>query len=218
MSVSIRPPKVKRQKGRPTAAQKIVEFALKMSVKDFQEWQLATNKVATGKSINGWVITLTRTKLGLATTGVITNTATYVNEMLFGRGPGKAPPVEAIRKWIQAKGVQSSTYSLRDLSYLIARKIGREGTNPPVLTRNIRTKMVQFNTRAILAKSAPLWRATAANDFLTSISNILTETNKKTKGINISTSLDEDGDPVKDFDLKLGKNLFNYRYKLENRK
>lgn len=53
----------------------------------------------------------------------------YIN----GRGPGKAPPSEAIEKWLTQKGIAArlqDEISTGSLAYLIARKIAREGWTP----------------------------------------------------------------------------------------
>lgn len=58
---------------------------------------------------------------------------TYVEN---GRGPGKFPPPPAIREWIQVKpvtpvpGMDGRTPSVEQLTFLIGRKIAREGTQP----------------------------------------------------------------------------------------
>ncbi len=56
----------------------------------------------------------------------------YVEE---GRGPGKYPPVEKIEEWVERKPVQpqsinGDTPSVKQLSFLIARKIAERGTTP----------------------------------------------------------------------------------------
>lgn len=53
----------------------------------------------------------------------------YIN----GRGPGKAPPSNAIEKWLTQKGIAArlqGEISTGSLAYLIARKIAREGWTP----------------------------------------------------------------------------------------
>lgn len=46
-----------------------------------------------------------------------------------GRGPGKFPPIEAIQNWMTAKHiVPREDRTVPQVSYLIARKIAREGT------------------------------------------------------------------------------------------
>ncbi|MCG2611515.1 hypothetical protein LZZ90_08340 [Flavobacterium sp. SM15] len=51
---------------------------------------------------------------------------------LGGRAAGKQPPLEAIERWIQQKGITpiEAKMKVSSLAYLIARKIAREGTNP----------------------------------------------------------------------------------------
>lgn len=49
---------------------------------------------------------------------------------LAGRVGGKQPPIKAIEKWIIAKGITpiESKMKVSTLAFLIARKIGKEGT------------------------------------------------------------------------------------------
>ena len=54
----------------------------------------------------------------------------YSQQLETGRKPGKFPPIEAIKKWIQDKGVFSAALkeiSLSSLAFLIARKIAKQG-------------------------------------------------------------------------------------------
>lgn len=63
-----------------------------------------------------------------ATTAKIT-----ANSYINGRGPGKAPPSEAIEKWLVAKGIAAQTerqITTSALAFLIARKIARMGWKP----------------------------------------------------------------------------------------
>ena len=46
----------------------------------------------------------------------------------YGRAPGRFPPIEAISRWIDAKGIIPQDISKKSLAFLIARKIAREGT------------------------------------------------------------------------------------------
>lgn len=52
----------------------------------------------------------------------------------YGRRPGKQPPIDAMEAWINKTGMvpypdeNGKTPSVRSLAFLIARKIGREGT------------------------------------------------------------------------------------------
>lgn len=51
-------------------------------------------------------------------------------EYLAGRRPGKQPPIQAIEKWLDDKGIRpiEARMSVSTLAYLIARKIAKEGT------------------------------------------------------------------------------------------
>lgn len=57
----------------------------------------------------------------------------YWKYVEYGRDPGKMPPISAIENWIKVKPVVPNSVNgkvpdTRQLAYLIARKIGREGT------------------------------------------------------------------------------------------
>lgn len=53
----------------------------------------------------------------------------YAQYIEYGRGPGRFPPIQAIENWITVKHIVPRTdYSVKQVSYLIARKIAREGT------------------------------------------------------------------------------------------
>lgn len=60
----------------------------------------------------------------------------YWKYVEYGRRAGKRPPIDAIEKWIEAKPViptpdaNGRVPSTHSLAYLIARKIGIEGTTP----------------------------------------------------------------------------------------
>ena len=61
--------------------------------------------------------------------GVITG-LDYTYYMQWGRAEGRMPPVRVILEWIEAKGLRPVEEKMKvsTLAYLIARKIGREGT------------------------------------------------------------------------------------------
>lgn len=53
----------------------------------------------------------------------------YAQYIEYGRGPGRFPPIEAIQNWMTAKHiVPREDRTVPQVSYLIARKIAREGT------------------------------------------------------------------------------------------
>ena len=75
----------------------------------------------------------------------------YLEYLDRGRPPGKFPPVDVIREWVNSKPVEINPY-------LVGRKIAREGTeifkNPSkgiMLNTKIRKLMEEINQKA------PLW-------------------------------------------------------------
>jgi hypothetical protein len=52
----------------------------------------------------------------------------YWYSLVHGRKPGKMPPIDSILDWLTNKGI-TADISLRSLAFLIARKIGRVGTD-----------------------------------------------------------------------------------------
>jgi hypothetical protein len=52
----------------------------------------------------------------------------YIMTLETGRKPGKMPPVEPIQMWMQQRGINPPDISQESLAFLIARRIGREGT------------------------------------------------------------------------------------------
>lgn len=60
--------------------------------------------------------------------GALTGAA-YYYQLVHGRKPGKQPPIESILGWIQKKGIAPEDISERSLAFLIARKIGKVGTD-----------------------------------------------------------------------------------------
>lgn len=57
----------------------------------------------------------------------------YWRYVEYGRRPGKMPPIDNIEEWIRVKPVVPNTMNgkvptSRQLAFMIARKIGREGT------------------------------------------------------------------------------------------
>jgi len=51
----------------------------------------------------------------------------YFTVLETGRKPGKRPPISVIEEWVKAKPI-ASDISPRSLAFLIARKIGEEGS------------------------------------------------------------------------------------------
>lgn len=76
---------------------------------------------------------------------------TYVEN---GRGPGKFPPIDKIRNWVEIKpitiepGLNGKTPSVEQVSFLIARKIANEGTTPkPFFESAKELTIAQFEDR-----------------------------------------------------------------------
>lgn len=57
----------------------------------------------------------------------IFSTKKYFTVLETGRKPGKRPPIDVIEKWIKDKPI-ASDINPRSLAFLIARKIGEEGS------------------------------------------------------------------------------------------
>jgi hypothetical protein len=59
----------------------------------------------------------------------IYSTEKYFTVLETGRKPGKRPPIDVVEKWIVDKGIiPDGGISTRSLAFLIARKIGEDGT------------------------------------------------------------------------------------------
>lgn len=53
----------------------------------------------------------------------------YAQYIEYGRGPGRFPPLDAIARWIEVKHIiPRKDTTVPQMTYLIARKIAREGT------------------------------------------------------------------------------------------
>ncbi len=91
-----------------------------------------------------------------------------------GRGPGKQPPLDNIIEWVNKTQLQNEAagegMTARQMAFLIARKIGREGTEP---------KWVLFD---LMEKNLPLWKqrlaSAAQEDVLQIAHGIAAELNK----------------------------------------
>lgn len=64
---------------------------------------------------------------------IVFNLEEYWKYVEYGRGAGKMPPIDAIENWIRVKPLVPDSRggkvpTTRQLAYLIARKIGEEGT------------------------------------------------------------------------------------------
>jgi hypothetical protein len=58
----------------------------------------------------------------------ITNNSERAGNRIAGRSPGAAPPIEPLTDWVIAKGIATEPKRARSISFAIAKKIAREGT------------------------------------------------------------------------------------------
>jgi len=84
--------------------------------------------------------------------------ADYWKYTNYGRGPGKMPPIDVIKNWIEVKHIEPTpdlngkTPSIDQLSFLIARKIGNEGTEGAIFFEPAKEQTIRdFEQRIDLA-------------------------------------------------------------------
>ncbi len=93
------------------------------------EFQQNSPVGATGELKSSWDVT--RPKKQAVTFQIdasITNTSERAGNRIAGRAPGAAPPIEPLQDWVIAKGIATEPKRARAISFAIARKIAREGT------------------------------------------------------------------------------------------
>ncbi len=136
-----------RTAGRPTKYEEALKGWATDIVINLQNWMLAHDKIATGKSISSF-------KMLIADNEIILEGADSVAHALLGRKAGKMPPYKEgsdLETWVIAKPIvpypdeRGFIPTLAQITFLIARKIAREGTNPP--------KMVPQNINLIVTQS-----------------------------------------------------------------
>jgi len=83
---------------------------------------------------------------------VIFSSEKYFTVLETGRKPGKQPPSSMIEAWLESKPLQLQGISKKSLAFLIARKIGKEGSllyrkggNSGVISDYVNQKYVQEN-------------------------------------------------------------------------
>lgn len=74
----------------------------------------------------------------------------YFTVLETGRKPGKRPPIDVIEQWVKDKPIVPQGISTRSLAFLIARKIGEEGSllyrqggKSGVISEEINDKVIQ---------------------------------------------------------------------------
>lgn len=81
---------------------------------------------------------------------VVFNAAPYFKWVEGGRKPGKFPPQSAILEWIERKGIQPRNgISKKSLTYLVSRKIAREGIKPKPMLRETLQETEDFKDELI---------------------------------------------------------------------
>lgn len=93
---------------------------------------------ATGELQEMWrYIPARRETVTFTTVATIVNNASNVESRIFGRGPGLAPPIEPLERWIEAKQTANGNGNgngngrkakLRSRAVALSKKIAREGT------------------------------------------------------------------------------------------
>ena len=154
--------KVKRLRGRPSAFQRLLEFALVGVATDIIKWQKKEKRVATGKS-QDWLITLKRIGSNKPK-DILANLigVKYINYALFGRGKGKLPEWQIILKWMRVRGiaardVQSGRFrsNIVASAKAIARQIGDSGTKATSIGQVMLDLFYKQNLKEAIAKFTP---------------------------------------------------------------
>ena len=153
--------KVKRLRGRPSAFQRLLEFALVGVATDIIKWQKKEKRVATGKS-QDWLITLKRIGSNKPK-DILANLigVKYINYALFGRGKGKLPEWQIILEWMRIRGisgrdVQSGRFRTRlEAAKAIAFQIGEIGTKATSIGQAMLDLFYKQNLKEAIAKFTP---------------------------------------------------------------
>tara|TARA_R110000803_G_scaffold149081_4_gene214508 strand:- start:326 stop:790 length:465 start_codon:yes stop_codon:yes gene_type:complete len=88
--------------------------------------ELVEKHIELGMEASGnWIRSLEVTKTAMSTKLIGED---YTAQLVYGRKPGTLPPVEAIKQWIEEKGI-TSDLTTTSLAWAIAMKIKRDGTN-----------------------------------------------------------------------------------------
>lgn len=103
----------------------------------------------------------------------------YTEQLVFGRKPGKFPPIAAIERWIREKGLKPIEDNLKisSLAFLIARKISQEGTQyfQQGGTDLIDSVITPRRIQSIIGKVSVFF----VNEFVLTITNQLKEISKE---------------------------------------
>ena len=120
----------------------ITNYKSQLEAEKMNNGELYRNiKYSVSTGTGGWVISV--------------SLADYWKYIEYGRRPGKMPPLEVIEKWIDVKQIKSHSMTLKSgktviptipqLSFLIARSIGRRGIPPkPLFKKSFEAAKQQF--------------------------------------------------------------------------
>lgn len=104
----------------------------------------------------------------------IFSTEQFFTVLETGRKPGKRPPIAVVEQWIKDKPV-GSDINPKSLAFLIARKIGEEGSllyrqggNSGVISDFINQKNIEDNLISVLNKD---FKEYIINEFINKINN-----------------------------------------------
>lgn len=120
---------------------------------EYQDELIRQGKIATGDLLNSCEFEVV-SESGLAYSVVLT-LKDYWRWVEYGRkAGGKLPPIDAIKNWISAKPVipkpdaRGKLPTAEQLSFLIARKIARDGIPPTnALAKSVRLKNEDWNEK-----------------------------------------------------------------------
>jgi hypothetical protein len=111
------------QGGGPFTA--MIESTMQQAL-DLLEEQIAIRTPVNTGLLRGSIGTFIRGR-PLAIEGIVATPISYGVPVEYGRAAGKMPPVDAIEYWVKRKGIAPEGQE-RSVAFLIARAIGRRGT------------------------------------------------------------------------------------------
>ena len=184
---------IRRPVGRPTTEQRILEASLIATGDSLRKWQKSKNKIASGKSYNGYRVRLQKNTDRTVIVGLLSNKAKYLNAVLFGRRAGVAPTTADIERWMKikpviARNLKGQFKNRTETAYLIAQSIGQFGTRAPELSGSIINLMVVENSQAVIDRAIKGYTDEKLNEFMATTMGILG--NRATTDFDINTSFE----------------------------
>ena len=184
---------IRRPVGRPTTEQRILEASLIATGDSLRKWQKSKNKIASGKSYNGYRVRIQKNCDRTVLVGLLSNKAKYLNAVLFGRRAGVAPTTADIERWMKikpviARNLKGQFKNRTETAYLIAQSIGQFGTIAPELSGSIINLMVVENSQAVIDRAIKGYTDEKLNEFMATTMGILG--NRATTDFEINTSFE----------------------------